>query len=148
MIRLGPREAGADAGDPQQAACTNCHGDNANGPFKDVAHTPEQTGGFSDDQLVGIFTQGNVPDGGYFDESIVPYQAWTRFHQWDMTDDEAKGVVVYLRSLTPEDQNGSANFGGKRDGGPRPDGGKKPPSTDASTDLDAGAPDDATAATD
>jgi hypothetical protein len=156
VIRLGPREAGADAGSAKEAACTNCHGDNASGPFKDVAHTPEQTGGFSDDQLVAIFTTGAVPDGGYFDESIVPYQIWKRFHQWDMTADEAKGVVVYLRSLTPEDQNGSSNFGGRRDGGgggprdgggpPKGDGGAPPPDTDASGD-DASA-DDASSATD
>ena len=29
--------------------------------FRTVAHTPEQTGGFSDEELVNIFTMGMVP---------------------------------------------------------------------------------------
>jgi hypothetical protein len=115
IVLRGPKgEAGAPT---QDAACTNCHGPTANGPFTDVAHTPEQTGGFSDQDLVGIFTMGTVPMGGYFDTSIVSYSQWQRFHQWQMTDDEAKGIVVYLRSLTPAPQDGASNFGGHYDGG-------------------------------
>ena len=30
----------------------------------DVEHTPTQTGGYSDDQLVDIFTNAKKPDGG------------------------------------------------------------------------------------
>jgi hypothetical protein len=53
-------------------ACTNCHGPTAtNGPYRDVSHTPEQTGGFSDQELIGIFTGGMIPDGGYFDPSVI-----------------------------------------------------------------------------
>lgn len=109
------------------AKCTNCHGDLANGPYKTVAHTPEQTGGFSDAELQNIFRHGTVPDGGYFDTSIVSYAVWRSFHTWSMTDDEASGVIVYLRSLTPEPQAGKANFGGRGpDGGfPVPDGGRR-----------------------
>jgi hypothetical protein len=135
----GLREAGVrDAAAFGELACTNCHGDNANGLFKDVAHTPEQTGGFSDQDLINIFTQAQVPDGGYFDPNIVSYQRWQTFHQWDMTPDEAKGIVIYLRGLTPEQQNGSSNFGGRRDGGfgdggrHRRDGGGGPPPSDDS----------------
>ena len=125
VLRPGPPVDGGagDGGSPRQAACTNCHGPTATGAFNDVAHTPEQTGGFSDDELIGIFTKGQVPDGGYFDPSIVPQEAWSGFHKWDMTNDEAKGVVVYLRSLTPTPQSGSNNFGGRFDGGPPPEGG-------------------------
>ncbi len=104
-----------------EAACTNCHGDTANGPFKDVAHTPEQTGGFSDQDLVNIFEHGMVPMGGYFDTAIVPYATWQTFHQWDPGTAE-KGLVVYLRSLAPATQMGASNFGGRFDGG-IPDGG-------------------------
>jgi hypothetical protein len=113
----------ADAG-PADFACTNCHGDTATAattPFKTVAHTPEQTGGFSDDDLVNIFKNGMVPQGGYFDSTIVPQNAWSRFHHWSVTDAEAKGLVVYLRSLTPTSQTGMrGDFGGMRI---RPDGG-------------------------
>jgi hypothetical protein len=117
-------------------ACTNCHGPTATaGPYKDVSHTPEQTGGFSDQELIGIITQGEIPDGGYFDPAVLiascdgganctqrAFQLWHSFHQWaDITSDQYPGIIVYLRSLQPQTQNGSpANFGGggrNRDGG-------------------------------
>ena len=100
-------------------ACTNCHGPTAtNSTYRTVSHTPEQAGGFSDEQLRMIITQGTVPDGGYFDPTIVSYRQWQAFHRWtDIQDDQLLGIIVYLRSLTPTAQNGSANFGGRRDGG-------------------------------
>jgi cytochrome c553 len=111
------RDAGADAGTTIAAACTSCHGDTAStGPYKTVQHTPEQTGGFSDADLVNIFEHGMVPTGGYFDTSIVSYAMWQSFHKWDVGDSE-KGVIVYLRSLAPAAQTGAANFGGRFDGG-------------------------------
>jgi|HubBroStandDraft_1064217.scaffolds.fasta_scaffold00552_10 hypothetical protein len=135
-------------------ACTNCHGVTATtGPFRNVSHTPEQTGGFSDTDLIQIITKGEIPDGGYFDPTVIntacdggaactqaALNEWHSFHQWaDITSDQYPGIVVYLRSLQPEQQNGSpaANFGGvgrgRRDGGAfRRDGG--PGFRDASTD--------------
>jgi hypothetical protein len=131
-------------------ACTNCHGPTAtNGPFNDVSHTPEQTGGFSDTDLQNIILNGDVPDGGYFDPTVIrptcdggamctaqAYAEWHAFHQWsDITSDELPGIICYLRSLTPEGQNGTSNFGG---GGGRPhhDGGMGggPPKDAASGD--------------
>jgi cytochrome c len=146
------RDAAADA-NSQQAACTNCHGPTASGPYKTVAHTPEQAGGFSDQQLEDIFLHGTVPDGGYFDPSIVSYAAWQTFHKWEMTDAEVKGVVVYLRSLTPTAQTGSSNFGnrltgaggnrgggGARGGGPRGGGGAGGAGTGGAAGSATGAP--------
>jgi hypothetical protein len=115
-------------------ACTNCHGPTATtGPYKDVSHSPEQTGGFSDDDLVNIFHSGILPDGGYFDPTVLlpncdggpicteqAKNIWHSFHQWtDIQPDQYPGIVVYLRSLQPVSQNGMANFGGRgrRDGG-------------------------------
>jgi hypothetical protein len=102
-------------------ACTSCHGETAtSGILNDVAHTPEQTGGFSDDDLVNIVVNGVVPDGGYFDMSILPMAMWHTFHRWsDIMPDQYKGMVVYLRSLTPMAQMGSFNIRGfgPRDGG-------------------------------
>ncbi len=94
-------------------ACTNCHGVTAtNSIFTDVSHTPEQTGGFSDNDLVNIVVHGQFPDGGYFDSNIVSYYSWQGFHRWaDITPDHQKGIITYLRSLTPEPQKGSVNFG-------------------------------------
>jgi hypothetical protein len=135
-------------------ACVNCHGMTAvGGIFNDVSHTPAQTGGFSDDDLIQIITQGNIPDGGYFDPTVInancvdggsactdptscamctqnAFATWHSFHRWsDITSDEYRGIVVYLRSLVPMPQNGSAgnNFGRggvRRDGGPGGAGGR------------------------
>jgi hypothetical protein len=119
--------------------------------FNDVAHTPEQTGGFSDEELISIIVNGEIPDGGYFDPSVIisgceagtcvqrAYQRWHAIHQWcDITPDEYTGIVTYLRSLTPAPQTGTSNFGGHhRDGGrpPMPDSGGGPgPSSDAASD--------------
>jgi hypothetical protein len=133
----------------RDVACTSCHGDTATmGPFKTVSHTPMQTAGFSDDQLIKIFTMGQLPEGAYFDDTIVPRQQWSNFHRWTMTPEQATAMVIYLRSLTPESQKGSrADFGGRvmrpdggfggGDGGRRGDGGMRGPrdaGDDAPTD--------------
>lgn len=112
------------------AACTNCHGPTASNVFKTVSHTPEQTGGFSDDELRNIFRNATLPAGGYYDSNVVPLQYWQMFHKWTMTDEEAQGIIVYLRALTPEAQTGTLNFGGRLDGGVPPGG---PPGADAGT---------------
>ena len=116
--------------------------------FNDVAHTPEQTGGFSDEVLLGIVQGGNVPgwsgdpdaatlpglspgqtsaDAGYFDPTIISFAEWHRFHQWNLTSTEQTGIITYLRSLAPAAQSGTANFGGFGGGHPPPDGGYKFP---------------------
>ncbi len=66
----------SDGGSPFETdggtACTSCHGPTAvQFLFKDVQHTPEQTGGFSDNDLTNIILNGVVPDGGYFDPSVL-----------------------------------------------------------------------------
>ncbi len=103
-----PLEMGGGSG----PACTNCHGETAtNSAFTDVSHTPEQTGGFSDEDLLGIILRGEFPDGGYFDKTIVPYANWHVFHRWvDISADQQKGIITYLRSLTPSSQKGEVNF--------------------------------------
>jgi hypothetical protein len=137
-------------------ACTNCHGATATtGVFKGIEHTPEQTAGFSDQELTDIIVNGIIPDGGTYDQTIFPYAFWQYFHKWaDLTDVQKKGMVVYLRSLTPMPQTGSADFGGAfaRDGGgtmlpPAGDdggGGSDDASSDATTPVvDAGTAADA-----
>jgi hypothetical protein len=96
------------------AACSDCHAPHADAGhgFNDIAHTPEQAGGFSDTQLLNIIQNGVVPDGGYFDTSIVSFEQWHAFHQWNITSSEQPGIVLYLRSLVPTAQMGTANFGG------------------------------------
>jgi hypothetical protein len=127
VLTIGPGGGGLGGGPggmmgTRDVACTSCHGDTATGAqFKTVSHTPMQTAGFSDDQLIKIFTAGVLPEGAYFDDEIVSRQQWSQFHRWTMTPEQAPAMVLYLRSLTPESQKGTrADFGGRV---MRPDGG-------------------------
>jgi hypothetical protein len=98
-------------------ACSNCHGATSNTMFLDVQHTPQQTGGYSDEDLVNIFTKGQKPPGGGC--RVISCGVWASFHQWQATEQEMKGIVYYLRSLEPAPQ-GAIDFGGTRpprDGG-------------------------------
>ena len=96
-------------------ACTNCHA--AGG--MDVEHTPTQTGGYSDDDLVKIFTTGTKPPG--VPQRVMQFDRWHAMHQWKMTADEQQGIITYLRALPPQSQ-GLIDFGGHgghdHDGGP------------------------------
>ena len=106
--------------------------------FTDVSHTPEQTGGFSDQQLLDIILRGDFPDGGYFDDMIVSYEAWHGFHRWtDITTDQQTGIITYLRSLTPADQKGQVNFGAFDEAGSGDDEGDATVTPPGDASLDA-----------
>jgi hypothetical protein len=88
--------------DPPRS-CSSCHT-----PLSGIAfeHTPTQTAGYSDDQLVKIFTGGAKPAGGTFNSPFLraapmPDCIYNEFHTWEMSDEEKKGVVWKLRSLSP-----------------------------------------------
>jgi hypothetical protein len=102
------------------AACTNCHGTQ----MDDVEHTPAQIGGYTDAEVITIFTQGKKPPG--VKNRIIPEAQWTPIHQWEMSEEEKAGVLVYLRALAPQSQ-GTLDFGGqgvfRSPGGMRGDGG-------------------------
>ncbi|HTB79207.1 MAG TPA: hypothetical protein VK762_38450 [Polyangiaceae bacterium] len=121
-------------------ACTNCHGPTATaGMFQGIDWTPEQTAGFTDQQLVDIIVNGIIPNGGYYDSTIIPYQYWQFFHRWrDLTPEQQMGIVVYLRSLTPTPQSGNVDFGGAvASGGTQalPDAGTPGAAPDATSDA-------------
>lgn len=125
---------GGGGGRPQpnkQLACTNCH---ANGG-QDVEHTPMQTGGYSDAELVAIFSEGRKPAGS--EQRIMPADKWSKIHTWTMSEDEKKGLITYLRALEPKSQ-GPVDFGGRggRGGGGK---GKKDGGTPPTDDTDGGA---------
>jgi hypothetical protein len=107
-----------DAGCPDAGpACTGCHGDKPTGGFfQGVQHTPEQTGGFTDKQLVDIFVNGTDPN---YDTYYLPYEYWHAFHTWSdiSTPQEQKAMIVYLRSLAPKADQGGINFGVLADAG-------------------------------
>jgi hypothetical protein len=97
-----------DGGSP---GCASCHSrSGSGGGFSDVTATPEQTAGFSDSQLLGIIENGQVPDGGYFDTTLITAAEFSRIHQFALSASDATGVVLYLRSLTPTPQMGSVSL--------------------------------------
>ena len=74
-----------------------------------IEHTPTQTAGYSNEQLVNIFTTGAKPAGGTFNSPFLrsapmPDCIYAAFHTWEMTDDEKKGIIWKLRSIAPKVQ--------------------------------------------
>jgi hypothetical protein len=87
---------------PDNASCGNCHG--AGGERLNVEHTPQQIGGYSDQELITIFTTGTKPMGSPF-KSQIPAFAYRMFHTWSTASpEEAQALVVYLRGLEPKSQ--------------------------------------------
>ena len=74
-------------------------------------------GGTVDEDVVE--GRGTVDDGGAFNPQILPYEYWHLFHTWsDISSPELqKGMIVYLRSLTPVAEQGGLNFGNLEDAG-------------------------------
>ena len=93
---------------PDDLSCANCHGTGA--AALDVEHTPQQTGGYSDEQLIGIITMGMKPPGSMFHTPVPPF-LYQMFHTWGASEAEKKGLVAYLRSLAPKSQ-GPLDFAG------------------------------------
>ena len=83
--------------------CTNCHSTGAK--YFEVQHTPTQIAQISDADVETIFTKGMKPPGVAF--RVLPSDIQPRYkdmHLWMATDAEVKGLIVYLRSLTPAGQ--------------------------------------------
>ena len=109
-----PSRSASNAFDPpgMPPACTNCHGAKATSSFFwTTSSTPQQAGGFSDQQLIDLFTKGVVPMdvGG---NPVTP--PFSYFHSWsDIMGEQARSMVVYLRSLSPSPAPpGGTDFGG------------------------------------
>lgn len=113
-LEIAPEVADSDAGahtcalasephltQPQDAACTGCH----SGPDS-VPHTPAQTAGYSDEQLIAIVTQGMKPAGYAFNSALLkalpqPDCVFAKFHDWSIEEDDKVGLILKLRSLPP-----------------------------------------------
>jgi len=92
---------------PTNSACSNCH--NNNGMAISVQHTPTQTAGYSNDDLIEIFTNAQKPAGGTFNSPLLkmapmPDCIYKEFHTWQIDDDTKLGIVWKLRSITPMKQ--------------------------------------------
>jgi hypothetical protein len=112
----------------EMGACTFCHipdGQQAMGTMDvmrvDVEHTPQQTAGFSDEDLIKIFSEGVKPEGASYRvvngggmlSDQVAATIYKTFHKWSVDPQTRVGIVAYLRSLTPKAQ-GFIDFGGLR----------------------------------
>jgi hypothetical protein len=93
---------------PPNLACNNCHSTGAK--YFEIQHTPTQCARFSDEDLKIIFTMGMKPPGVGF--RVLPpmlgdttaEKIYSDYHRWDSTEAEQKGLIIYLRSLTPTGQ--------------------------------------------
>jgi hypothetical protein len=83
-------------------SCKNCHGSGAN--FLAVEHTPQQTGGYTDDEIKNIFENGMKPPGAKFGSLPGIMNYYPLFHKWAASEEEYQGLVIYLRSLEPKSQ--------------------------------------------
>jgi hypothetical protein len=83
-------------------SCKNCHGSGAQ--FLAVEHTPQQTGGYTDDEIKNIFENGMKPAGAKWGSLPGIMMYYPLFHKWAASPEEYQGLVVYLRSLEPKSQ--------------------------------------------
>jgi hypothetical protein len=93
---------------PRNASCANCH-NNTSGIT--VEHTPQQTAGYSDDDLIMIFTQGAKPMGATFNSQFLKglpaefaMTIYKALHTWDIAAEVQRGLVFKLRSIGPAPQ--------------------------------------------
>lgn len=98
-----------------KGACTTCHSKTAK--LFQIEHTPQQTGGFSDTEIITIFSTGAKPDNAR-QRTNLPEFLWGMGHRWTVEEADKKGLVTYLRSLPPATQ-GEFDYGIRRnaDGG-------------------------------
>lgn len=136
----GKRDGGSGGGggmpseEFKQQTCVSCHA-KGGGESDDVEHTPMQTAGYSDAELISIFTEGKKPAG--VEQRIMPAERWKKIHKWTMDEFAVKGIVVYLRTLEPKSQ-GPVDFGGR---GPKGDGKGKGKGDGTGTDAGTGTKD-------
>lgn len=102
------RESGAGGTLNANGACSTCH--TAQAQTLKVEVSPKQIGGYSDDELVLIFTKGMKPEALAL-RTQIPAFAWGRFHSWTVTEDEKQGLVAFLRTQPPKDNPVTIDYG-------------------------------------
>ncbi|MDD9971747.1 MAG: hypothetical protein OXR73_36220 [Myxococcales bacterium] len=140
----------SDFGNPTDLRCDTCH--TAGAENFQIQHTPTQAARFSDEELIKVFTEGTKPDGVGF--RVLPRQIenfYQYFHTWEVSEEQARGLVIYLRSLTPQGQGdillptggfmpppGFTGFGGFGQMSQGNDSGGTTDDSDPATDSNAG----------
>jgi len=87
-------------GYPSTAACVSCHDPSGDGL------DPTMTAGYSDDDLIEIVSAGAKPAGGtYNSDSLrdlsMPDCVFRAIHSYDFSEEEKRGIVLWLRSISP-----------------------------------------------
>lgn len=88
---------------PDNLACNNCHTTGAK--YFEIIHSPTQAAQYSDEELINIFTMGMKPEPVCY--RVLPPDLeylYLDFHTWEAPESEQKGLILYLRALTPEGQ--------------------------------------------
>jgi hypothetical protein len=88
-------------------ACNTCHTSQAK--TLGIENGPLQIAGYTDDDLITIFTMGKKPDGAK-QASMIPSFIWGMFHEWTVTEEEKAGLIAFLRTQTPK-ANGTIDYG-------------------------------------
>jgi hypothetical protein len=88
-------------------ACNTCHTQQAQ--TLKIENGPTQIAGYSDDDLITIFTKGTKPEGASVKTMIPPF-IWGMIHAWTVTEEEKTGLIAYLRTQTPK-ANGPIDYG-------------------------------------
>jgi hypothetical protein len=89
-------------------ACNTCH--TAQAKALKIENTPTQIAGYSDQELITVFTMGKKPEGAV-QRTMVPEFAWGRFHSWQVTEEEKQGLIAYLRTQPPKDNPAMIDYG-------------------------------------
>jgi len=88
-------------------ACNTCHTSQAQ--LLKIENGPAQIAGYSDEDLVTIFTMGKKPEGAAM-KTQIPAFFWGMFHSWTVSEDEKPGLIAFLRTQSPK-ANGTIDYG-------------------------------------
>jgi hypothetical protein len=95
-----------------------------------------QTSGFSDQELITIFTMGKRPASSPKPAPVSGF--WGANHTWNVTDEEKLGLVAYLRTKPPRPMYGDIGIGIRPCATARVDAGPSLCDTLGRSDLPAG----------
>jgi hypothetical protein len=105
---LNPILLASPMGRNPDGACNTCHTSQAK-LFK-IENGPLQTSGYTEEEIIQIFTEGEKPDGARTQSDIPPF-LWGMFHAWNVTEGEKKGLVAYLRTQQPRPSPNPIDYG-------------------------------------
>ena len=86
---------------PPSSACGSCHTNRTSAPYA-LEYTPTQTARYSNEELADIFLTGKRRDSMFLREASEPSGVFAMLHTWEMSDEEARGVIAQLRAFPPK----------------------------------------------